>query len=70
MGCNFRDTAREAEEDFSSAGARSDDNDDARSIRTIVPHELERWSRDSVPPRGARGPAGSLPGISLSSCCQ
>ena len=42
MGCNFRDTAREAEEDFSSAGARSDDNDDARSIRTIVPHKLER----------------------------
>jgi hypothetical protein len=25
------------------------------------------WSRDSVPPSGARGPAGSLPGISLSS---
>ena len=28
------------------------------------------WSRDSVPPRGARGPVGSLPGISLSSRCQ
>jgi hypothetical protein len=28
------------------------------------------WSRDSVPPRGARGPAGSLPSISLSSRCQ
>ena len=25
-----------------SAGARSDDDDDATSIRTIVPHELER----------------------------
>ena len=41
-GRDFRDTAREAEEDFGSAGARSDDDDDARSVRTIVPHELER----------------------------
>jgi hypothetical protein len=27
------------------------------------------WSRDSVPPSGARGPAGSLPSISVSSRC-
>ena len=41
-GRDFRDTAREANEDFGSPGARSHDDDDARSIRTIVPHELER----------------------------
>ena len=41
-GHDFRDMARKAEEDFGSAGARSDDDDDATSIRTIVPHELER----------------------------
>ena len=29
---DFRGTAREAEEDFGSAGARSDDDDDATSI--------------------------------------
>jgi hypothetical protein len=45
-GRDFRDTAREAEEDFGSAGARSDDDDDATSIQTIVPHELERVEED------------------------
>jgi len=37
---DLRETPREPEEeDFGSAGARSED-DDARSIRTIVSHEL------------------------------
>ena len=31
-GRDFRDTAWEAEEDFGSAGARSDDDDDANEI--------------------------------------
>jgi hypothetical protein len=34
-------TAGREEGDFGGAAAESDD-DDARSIRTIVPHELER----------------------------
>ena len=31
-GRDFRDMAREAEEDFGSAGARSDDDDDVNEI--------------------------------------
>jgi len=44
-GRDFREAAQETEEDFDGAGARSED-DDARSIRTMVPHELECFEEE------------------------
>lgn len=39
---------REGDEDFGGgSGVGSEDDDDARGIRTIVPHELERVDEEN-----------------------